>query len=87
MDHMHHHASSGSGNSRWKWALLGFLAVAGFFLWAEHRAHLQGFVPYLLLAACPLMHLFHHGGHGSHGHQDGPAPTEQPSEPKTGAPS
>jgi len=88
MDHMHHHESSEKANSRWKWALLGFLAVAGFFLWTEHKAHLMGFWPYLLLAACPLMHLFHHGGHGGHaGHQHGPRAPEQSAEPKTGAPS
>jgi hypothetical protein len=27
-----------------------------------------GYWPYLLLLACPLMHLMHgHGGHGGHG--------------------
>jgi hypothetical protein len=40
-----------------------FLAAVGFFLWTEHRAHLLGALPYLILLACPLMHLFHHGGH------------------------
>lgn len=51
-------------------ALLGFTALAGFFLWQEHRAHLLGFLPYALLLACPIMHLFHHGGHdhGQGGH-------------------
>ena len=34
----------------------------------EHRAHLLGWWPYLLLLACPLMHMFMHGGHGEHGH-------------------
>jgi hypothetical protein len=53
------------------WLVLA--AVAGWFLWAEHRAHLLGALPYVLLLACPLMHLFmhrgHHGGHrGHHGH-------------------
>ncbi len=52
-------------------ATLGFLAIAGYFLWTEHRAHLFGWLPFLLLLACPLMHLFHHGGHGSHGHKHG----------------
>ncbi|MEW6332185.1 MAG: DUF2933 domain-containing protein [Pseudomonadota bacterium] len=54
-------------------ALLGFLAVAGFFLFTEHRAHLLGALPFLLLALCPLLHLFGHGhgGHGAHRH-DGP---------------
>ncbi len=48
---------------RARWVLYGFLAVAAFFLWSEHRAHLMGVLPYLLLLACPLMHLFHHHGH------------------------
>lgn len=51
-----------------KWVFAGFAAVALFFLATEHRAHLYGWLPFLLLAACPLMHLFHgHGGHGGHG--------------------
>jgi hypothetical protein len=36
-------------------------------LWSEHRAHLFGVLPYLLLLACPLMHFFMHGRHGGHG--------------------
>lgn len=55
---------------RGKWVLFGFLAVAAYFLWTEHQAHLMGALPYLLLLACPLMHLFHHG-HGGHGHRHG----------------
>jgi hypothetical protein len=53
-------------------AVAGFLVVAGFFLTTEHRAHLFGFLPFLLLLACPLLHLFAHGGHGSHGRPDEP---------------
>lgn len=45
-----------------------FLLIACFFLWTEHRAHLLGALPYLLLLACPIIHLFMHRGHGSHGH-------------------
>lgn len=41
--------------------LIGFLAVAAFFLWEEHKAHLLGILPYGLLLLCPLMHLFHRG--------------------------
>lgn len=55
---------------RARWALCGFLAVAAFFLWSEHRAHVLGALPYLLLLACPIMHLFHHHGHG-HGNHPG----------------
>jgi Protein of unknown function (DUF2933) len=44
--------------------LLAFLAVAAFFLLTEHRAHVFGLAPYLLLLACPLLHFFLHRGHG-----------------------
>jgi hypothetical protein len=52
---------------------IGFLGVAGFFLLTEHTAHVFGVLPWLLIAACPLMHLFmHHGhGHSSHNHSAG----------------
>jgi hypothetical protein len=59
-------AASGGWWSRDRIVLIGFLAVAAFYLLTEHRAHLYGALPWLLLAACPLMHLFMHGGHGSH---------------------
>lgn len=56
-----------------KWVLFGFAAIAAFFLLAEHRAHAIQYLPWLLLLACPLMHLFHgHGGHGGHGGNDRP---------------
>ena len=51
--------------------LLGFLGIAGYFLWTEHEAHVKELVPYLpyfLLLACPLLHLFMHHGPGGHGH-------------------
>lgn len=44
-----------------------FAIVAGFYLWTEHRDHLLSALPYLLLLACPLMHLFMHRGHGHSG--------------------
>ena len=47
--------------------LLGFLVVGGFFLIAEHSAHLIGTVPLLLLLLfCGGMHFFMHGVHGGH---------------------
>lgn len=67
-----------------KIVLFGFLAVAVFFLIAEHRAHFFGILPYLLLLACPLMHMFGHHGHGghagpgSHPEHGGPAQREPP---------
>lgn len=50
-----------------RFVFFGFVGVAAFFLITEHRAHLFGILPFLLLAACPLMHVFHHGGHGHGG--------------------
>ena len=42
--------------------------IAAFFLLREYWGHVAGNWIYLLLLACPLMHLFHgHGGHGRHG--------------------
>ena len=54
--------------------VLVFVAIIGFFLFTEHRAHLFGILPYLLLLACPFMHFFMHGrhhGHGQHGNGSG----------------
>ena len=45
----------------------GFAAVALFYLLTEHRAHVFGALPVLIVLACPLMHLFMHHGHGDHG--------------------
>ena len=49
-------------------ALVVAVPVGGFYLLTEHTAHVLGALPYLLLLACPLMHLFMHHGHrhGSH---------------------
>lgn len=46
--------------------LIVFMAVAAFYLYTEHEAHLLGALPWLLLLACPLMHMFMHQGHGGH---------------------
>ena len=65
------------GNWRAGLVLLAFLAIAAFFLLTEHRAHLLGLLPWLLLLACPLLHLFMHGGHGGHG-EDGDGHEDTP---------
>jgi hypothetical protein len=49
-------------------ALAGAMAVGGFYLLTEHTAHVFGVLPYLLVLACPLMHMFMHHGHGGHSH-------------------
>jgi len=62
---------------------LVFAAVAGWFLWAEHRAHLLGALPYLILLACPLMHVFMHHGHHGHHHGGGAGPGGSQDRPPT----
>ena len=56
-------------------------ALVAFYLLREHWNHIAGSAAYLLLLACPLMHLFGHGhghGHGDgHGHHQGDG-TAQP---------
>ena len=63
--------------SRTTLAAVGFLLVAAFFLTTEHRAHVLGLLPYLLLLACPLLHMFGHHGHGGH-HAHGTDPGAVP---------
>jgi len=44
------------------------IAALGVYLLVTHTGHVFAALPYLLLLACPLMHLFghhHHSGHGS----------------------
>lgn len=53
-------------------AVIGFILVIAFYVLREHYAHALGLLPYLLLFACPLMHLFMHHGHSGHaGHHGG----------------
>lgn len=51
--------------------LIGFLIIGGVLLFTEHRAHVFGAFIWLFLLACPLMHIFMHGGHGAHGNHAG----------------
>ena len=62
--------------------LLGFLAIAAFFLIVEHRAHVFGILPYVLFLLCPVLHLLMHGRHrGTHTDHE----ASQPRRPLGGA--
>jgi len=63
-------SSGGWLRSRSGVVFLGFAAIALFLLWEEHKAHILGILPYVLLFLCPILH-FLHGGHGGHGGKDG----------------
>ena len=66
-----HPSRPGEQQPRTNWILIGFLAIAAFFLITEHTAHVLGALPYLILLACPVLHFFMHRGHGGHGHHHG----------------
>jgi peptidoglycan/LPS O-acetylase OafA/YrhL len=65
---MEGHGQHGHGQPWWRTrsgiVLCGFLLIAAFYLLTEHTAHVFGVLPFLLILACPLMHLFMHHGHG-----------------------
>ncbi len=72
MNHQHVHPEDAPSfwRSRYALGLIVIGAVAGYFLLTEHLAHVMGALPFLLLLACPLMHVFMHHGQGGQG---GPA--------------
>tara|TARA_R110000868_G_scaffold96209_3_gene264716 strand:+ start:1216 stop:1518 length:303 start_codon:yes stop_codon:yes gene_type:complete len=47
-------------------AAMGLIGAATYFLLIEHRQHVWQYLPFLILLACPFMHIFMHGGHGGH---------------------
>jgi hypothetical protein len=63
-----------TSNDAWKdgvrrasrYAFIGFAAIAAFFLITEHSAHLLGWLPFLIILACPFLHMVGHGGHRGH---------------------
>jgi hypothetical protein len=64
MDHEQH----GTAPSFWKspfGVVCTLLAIAAsIYLYVAHQAHVYSLLPYLFLAACPLLHMFMHRGHG-----------------------
>jgi hypothetical protein len=67
-DHTHETSRGSFLTSRAGLVLICFLIIAGALLFSEHRAHVFGVLVWLPLLACPLMHIFMHGGHGHGGH-------------------
>ena len=48
------------------WGLSLVIATTGIYLLVTHTGHILAALPYLVLVACPLMHIFGHRGHGGH---------------------
>jgi hypothetical protein len=73
--------SSGSGV-----ALCLVTVAAALVLIIDHREHALQWLPYALLLACPLLHVFTHGVHRGHsGHATRKESSPKPKDP--GAPS
>lgn len=69
------HAPRPFARLRWAIVLSALGAIGLLFLLSEHRVHLLGALPYLLLLSCPLMHLFMRHGHrhGQAGKKENPS--------------
>ena len=72
MQHSHHENTENGNGESWLFSRTGIativaVSVLGFLIYQGHGAHLLGYAPFLLILACPLMHIFMHGGHGGHG--------------------
>jgi hypothetical protein len=68
---VHHESATSkwSGVIRSPLSWLGTIGIGfvGLYLLVTHTGHVLKALPYLLLLACPLMHLFMHRSHGEHG--------------------
>lgn len=59
-------------------ALLGCAVIIGAFFWVSGAQGVWGFLPAVLVLACPLMHLFlhrHHAGHAGDERASGGRPS------------
>ena len=70
--HSHNHPDAALSRAGvvWKGAAMMIAVTVVFYILREHWGHALGIAPYLLLLACPIMHIFMHGGHG-HQHDGG----------------
>lgn len=67
----HHPTHEGAHtNTAWKGAAIMVGVIVAFYVLREHWGHALGFLPYLILLACPLMHIFMHGDHAHQRHGD-----------------
>ena len=70
-----HSSHNNGGIGSWIFSRTGVatavaVAILGFLIYTGHSAHLLGASLWLLILACPLLHILMHGSHGSHGGGD-----------------
>jgi len=51
------------------WLVIPAVVGLGLLLLTDHRQHVLDFLPFLILLACPLMHLFMRHGSGTSHHR------------------
>ncbi len=72
MEAHEHHQPATTNNEHWlkrhRWLTYAALGILGYFSFIEHREHIWPLLPWLILLACPFMHMFMHGGHKHGGH-------------------
>lgn len=52
---------------------VSLIVAALYFILVEHAEHTLPYLPFLILALCPLMHVFMHKSHSGHRHEKGSA--------------
>jgi hypothetical protein len=57
------------------WSILALSVVVAGYLVIWHGSHVAAVLPFLVLLACPLMHVFMHGHHAPHGRDVSPSHT------------
>ena len=72
MSEHQHDVQAGPPSSRHPhaWLIWVVAGIGGALLLIDHWAHIFGILPYLVLLACPLMHVFMHKGHRHGRHQE-----------------
>lgn len=53
-----------------RWIIIGLIVIAGIYLLTDHGQHVMPYLPLAFLFGCLFMHLFGHGGHGEHNHEE-----------------
>lgn len=57
--------------SKGTWIVVSVIGAVGLvFLFTNHTSHVLITLPYLILLACPLLHVFMHRGHDDHASRD-----------------
>lgn len=68
MEHLNESVKNTFSRKTW-WVIFAIGLVGLVFLLRDHTSHVFSILPFLILLACPLMHIFMHKGHSGHDHE------------------